>query len=172
MYQRINGIHESLKSNSMKLQAVPVNIPVENALKALQGMKDFDDIQISMFLPAVIPHVIIDESYFEQALINIIQNGVESMLQTDKPVHSLSVSVHERKRSVVLEITDNGTGIDEKDLVNIFTPLFSTKPQTTSWGIGLSLAHNIITSCGGRVFVKSTPGEGTSFDIELLGELV
>ncbi|HPR79209.1 MAG TPA: ATP-binding protein, partial [Candidatus Limiplasma sp.] len=79
----------------------------------------------------------------------------------------ISVGLYPKMRWTLLDINDNGCGIPEANLTNIFSPLFSTKPMTKSWGIGLSLTHRIITSMGGRIEVESGVGKGTTFHILL-----
>jgi len=72
-----------------------------------------------------------------------------------------------RMRFVMLRIADTGCGIEEKDITNIFTPLFSSKPSTKNWGVGLTLTHKIITGFHGRIDVSSELGKGTIFEILL-----
>lgn len=168
IYTRINTIHESLKSNTFKFETVPVNILINTALEDIKKWKKVDEIHIITQYPVIMPKVIVDKVEFTHALVNIIQNAVESMLCSDKPTHVLQISVAEEKKYVITEIYDNGIGIPEKDLENIFTPLFSTKPQTNNWGMGLSLAYTIITMCGGKISVSSTEKKGCTFEIQLI----
>jgi PAS domain S-box-containing protein len=70
-------------------------------------------------------------------------------------------------RDVVIEIADNGCGIQPNDLARLFDPFFTTKPVGEGTGLGLSITHGIITGHGGRIEVESTPGEGSRFRIYL-----
>ncbi len=61
---------------------------------------------------------------------------------------------------------DNGTGIPDKVKAQIFEPFFTTKPTGEGTGLGLSLAHDIVTSVhGGQMTVESAEGEGTTFRV-------
>lgn len=60
-------------------------------------------------------------------------------------------------------VTDTGMGIDEKDLGKIFNPFFTTKTGGT--GLGLAIAHRIVEAHGGKITVRSQPGQGTTFII-------
>jgi signal transduction histidine kinase len=71
------------------------------------------------------------------------------------------VSTYDVDKNVVIELHDNGVGIPEKEINHIFIPFFSTRKEGS--GIGLSLSKQIMSSHGGTIRVKSTPGEGTSF---------
>ncbi len=68
---------------------------------------------------------------------------------------------------LLLEIIDNGSGMDEDTLQRIFEPFFSTKPAGQGTGLGLSVVHGIVTSHDGGIFADSTPGVGTTFAIYL-----
>ncbi|MCP4747616.1 MAG: PAS domain S-box protein [Desulfobacteraceae bacterium] len=66
-----------------------------------------------------------------------------------------------------LSITDTGAGISEENIARIYDPFFTTKPKGEGTGMGLSVVHGIVTSLGGGIMVKSTPGQGTHFDVYL-----
>jgi signal transduction histidine kinase len=66
---------------------------------------------------------------------------------------------------VVLEVEDSGAGIAAEDLARIFDPFFTTKERGT--GLGLAIVHRIVEAHGGRIAVKSAPGQGSVFRIEL-----
>jgi CheY-like chemotaxis protein len=65
---------------------------------------------------------------------------------------------------VSLSVTDTGKGIPPELLERIFDPFFTTGAERGGTGLGLSVVHGIVTSCGGRITVESTPGKGTRFD--------
>ena len=65
------------------------------------------------------------------------------------------------------DITDNGIGIPEDDIPQIFQPFFSTKHDTSGIGLGLAIVHGIVKSHNGRIDVKSELGRGTTISITL-----
>ena len=67
----------------------------------------------------------------------------------------------------MLTIKDNGIGMSEQVLKEIFVPFFTTKDVNEGTGLGLPVAHGIVTSHGGTIHVESAPGEGARFDVEL-----
>jgi len=98
-----------------------------------------------------------DRGLMEQVLINLIKNSMESF--QDQSCPRITISCKRVESDVVLEIADNGAGIDSEILEDIFIPFFSTKSQGS--GIGLSLVRQIIRLHGGDVRILSNPGDGT-----------
>jgi signal transduction histidine kinase len=66
---------------------------------------------------------------------------------------------------VHLSITDNGCGMDQDTLSRIFDPYFTTKEKGAGTGLGLAMVHSIVKNQGGFIFVHSTPGDGSTFDL-------
>ena len=66
---------------------------------------------------------------------------------------------------IAVDVEDTGEGIDEKVLLNIFAPFFTTKPKGT--GLGLALCHRIVEEHEGDIEVKSEKGKGTVFSVYL-----
>ena len=103
---------------------------------------------------------------FQWAIENLIKNALDA-LETNKNNPEISVSTQKIEDHVIIEISDTGKGIEKKYQKEIFKPGYSTKKR--GWGLGLSLTKRIIEEYhGGKIFVaSSTPGQGTTFRIEL-----
>ena len=104
-----------------------------------------------------------DPTLMEQVIINLITNSANAL--EGRPNKRIAVKAHLEDGQVVIEVSDNGKGIPEKDLKEIFIPFFSTRREGS--GIGLSLSKQIISQHGGRIKVKSIPDQGTSFSVFL-----
>ena len=103
--------------------------------------------------------LLIDEKLIEQVLINIIKNAFEATQGIIKPF--VKVDFSETETSQIISITDNGKGISQDIIDNIFTPFFTTKKDGT--GIGLSLSRQIMRIHNGILTVSSQPNGGTIF---------
>ncbi len=101
---------------------------------------------------------------FEWVLENLIKNALDAI---DRPDGKINIDVITSKKTIEIEVADNGKGIDLRRRKDVFRPGYSTKKR--GWGLGLSLSKRIVEGYhGGKIFVKSSiPGEGTTFKIIL-----
>jgi len=112
-----------------------------------------------------LPIVRIDKSRLQQALINLLLNGIHAM--PDGGDLSLVIASDAGSREIRIDIKDTGSGIPENQLKSIFDPFFTTKKEGEGTGLGLSVSYNIIQRHNGRITVNSTVGKGTCFSIFL-----
>lgn len=111
-------------------------------------------------------------SEIEQVLFNLIKNAAQAMSEKggqaqDTPPR-LTIRTYAQDDHVVLEVQDNGPGMDEKTRARIFDPFFTTKPEGVGTGLGLSVARFIVvTKYDGELEVVSQPGCGATFIIRL-----
>jgi signal transduction histidine kinase len=84
-------------------------------------------------------------------------------------LHSGALSVLTKKQgdSIIIEVSDNGSGIPADIQDKILQPFFTTKKGTEGTGLGLSITHDIVKAHGGEIKVESELGKGTTFTILL-----
>ncbi len=104
----------------------------------------------------------IDLELFDNVIINLVKNAMESMKENKNPKIKISL-IHSRKGKTVLEIKDYGSGMKEEVKNEIFVPFYTTKREGT--GIGLSISNQIVRSHGGTISVESTLNKGSTFKI-------
>ncbi|TAJ93224.1 MAG: GHKL domain-containing protein [Gammaproteobacteria bacterium] len=103
-----------------------------------------------------------DQQMIEQVLINLIKNAMEALTETAEPNIQLR-AFQNRQGKVLLQVVDNGPGIDPVNLENIFVPFFTTKRNGS--GIGLSISRQILHVNKGLLSVKTAPGKGCIFTL-------
>jgi two-component system nitrogen regulation sensor histidine kinase NtrY len=104
-----------------------------------------------------------DEKLLEQVMINLINNSRHALAGAANPeIHLSAIIDHEM---AIIEVKDNGSGIPEDMMGNIFIPFFTTRSEGS--GIGLSLSRQIMRLHGGSISVKSRPGVETIFTLKL-----
>ena len=122
---------------------------------------------IRQFAPNL-PNVMTDSDQMKQVFINIFNNAFEAMSQGGTIAISLEqIKGGDGKNYLWIKFADNGCGIPEKDLQNVFDPFFSTKRKDGNSGLGLSIIKGIIDGHLGTINIESTPGKGTSVIIKL-----
>ena len=103
-----------------------------------------------------------DPGLLQQVLVNVIRNALEAMADVPGREHELSLAADQRmvanqegraQRSVVLEVTDTGSGIPPAVVSRMFNPFFTTRASGT--GLGLAIVHRIVDAHGGRIVVRN-----------------
>ncbi len=103
-----------------------------------------------------------DQHQIEQVLINLLQNAIQALEDSEEKIITLSAFIDEAGK-IIIEVADTGKGIEEEALSKIFIPFFTTKKKGS--GIGLSLSKQIMRRHKGNIQVRSTLGEGTTFKL-------
>ena len=97
---------------------------------------------------------------------NLISNAVKYQKTTEEnPWVKVNVNVNERR--AIIKIEDNGIGIVEQHLNNIFKMFFRSSNNVTGLGIGLYIVKEALNRVGGEIFVHSVYGEGTMFELKV-----
>ncbi len=136
----------------------------------LKKKYDFKDITIEKNYAATHPQIVCDSSKLQQVFFNILRNGAEAMhsASVERPCFHLEIYNDPRAAMAVIEISDNGPGMDEETQKRIFEPFYTTKPVGVGTGLGLSVSYFIITeNHNGKLTVSSRPGQGAKFTIKL-----
>lgn len=145
-----------------RLELWDVNEVIRQAVVLYEGR---DEVEIDVRLAEDLPAVMIDDEQLKRVFVNLIDNAIEA----PGDAHARRVSITSRLESardlIVVEVGDNGRGIDSADYPKLFQPYFSTKGRGT--GLGLAIVHRIITEHHGKI--KAVPNQpyGAKFIVEL-----
>jgi two-component system sensor kinase FixL len=159
MHGLIDGILQYSRIGRVTEEKEPVNLR-ELVPQIVDLLAVPENIQITICDD--LPVVEIERTRITQVFQNLLSNAVKYM---DKPQGRIAVTCHDDNGQWTFSISDNGPGIEEKYHEKIFQ-LFQTlspRDQYESTGIGLTLVKKIVESYGGRIWVKSCPGEGSTF---------
>jgi PAS domain S-box-containing protein len=142
----------------LSITSVDVNTLLRNVLSLVESEAAGRGIGIETSFGEV-PAVLIDGDRIQEAILNIVNNSIQAVDAGGK----IEVKTYPANGDVVVEVSDTGAGIAEKDLAFIFDPFFTTK--RTGTGLGLAITRRIIEEHKGRIEVRSRPGEGTTIKV-------
>jgi two-component system NtrC family sensor kinase len=100
-------------------------------------------------------------------LLNLIVNAVQSMDKADAAVRLSASTGDAWQDTTIIKVSDNGCGMDEEKLGQIFNPFFTTKSASEGTGLGLYVCHSLVQRLGGRIEVDTKKGEGSTFTVIL-----
>jgi len=164
-------------------QPLDVNERVQSVLGLLERLLPAH-VNISVELGEGLSPVMADPVQIEQVLLNLAVNASDAMphggkltmrtvmadlddLPSDGVTTPVSGQEITSRRHVCLVVKDSGIGMDRETLQRVFEPFFTTKPMGKGTGLGLASVHGTVAQLGGRVWVYSEPGKGTTFKVFL-----
>ncbi|GAB2699157.1 ATP-binding protein [Mucilaginibacter koreensis] len=147
------------KITKLDLEKVLVRDLFENLDSLMQPTLEKKNIELDIILRDPTISIEVDISWMEQLLINLLTNAMEAVKEREEPMISLSAEAADSK--IILKVSDNGTGIPEDLIDQVFIPFFSTRKNGS--GIGLSLCKQIMLLHKGSIQIQSTYGKGTTF---------
>ncbi|MFA7418355.1 MAG: HAMP domain-containing sensor histidine kinase [Melioribacteraceae bacterium] len=146
---------EFVKENLVKIidiSATVINHHLE--INRIALVKDYPEEPIEIYCNA---------NKIQQALMSLLINSIEATNNKGK----ITIKITRENNNAILRISDEGTGIADKDLPHIFEPFYSTKEASVGTGLGLAVAYGIITNHKGKIEVEKTSDLGTTFKIVL-----
>ena len=142
-----------------------INNGLAKAIRFMAPEFDKYKIRVDMELDETLDPIPLDDNLLYRVYLNILVNGVQAMPDGG---HLSVRTCRAGMDGVQVEFADDGVGIPEEKLQQIFTPFYTDKSRGT--GLGLAIVKNIIDSHGGKVEVESREGGGTTFRLILPGE--
>jgi nitrogen-specific signal transduction histidine kinase len=152
---------------------------IQDVVRIARGYPEAAHIDFKLDLPNGPVLALCEEGGLNQVLLNLVTNAIDA-IQENTGAIIVSAENVERAHGLVarISVTDSGAGIHPDIKAKLFEPFFSTKKRTTAGGkgekkliggsgLGLSSAYALIQSWGGEIEVKSEPGKGSTFTVEL-----
>jgi two-component system, NtrC family, nitrogen regulation sensor histidine kinase NtrY len=159
----ISRFSDFSKMPTPEMQRVDLNALVKDTVKLFEPQlpKTGKGISVKVELDAALSIIEADPVLLRRVFENLLLNAVDAMPNGG----ILILQTEQLSSSVAVEVSDTGTGIMEEEADRLFTPYYTTKKHGT--GLGLAIAQSVISDHQGKISVRSKPGEGTTFRIEL-----
>jgi two-component system, NtrC family, nitrogen regulation sensor histidine kinase NtrY len=160
----IGRFSEFSKMPQPQLQRVQVNEIVSAVAQLFQAQLQAPGraaIACKLDLDSTVGEIAADREMLHRALSNLVLNAMDAMHDGGE----LTLRTRAQNGSVVIEVGDTGCGMTREECERIFTPYYTSKQHGT--GLGLAIVQSVISDHHGRITVRSEPGRGTAFVIEL-----
>lgn len=167
--ERMAKISRQLKVFSRKtsgqIVSVSLQAVIENALKIVGPQLNDTETELRRSLPEEEIYVMSDMVQLEQVLVNLITNAVHAVeLQAERWIQ---IAVGTKAGKAIIEILDNGPGIEKANLERIFDPFFTTKSEDRGLGLGLSISYRIVEMMHGTLTAGNREQGGAVFTLQL-----
>jgi signal transduction histidine kinase len=168
VYRLINLVNQIQEFGQNKNEINPVSVNskdvLDQALNLLNENIKSLQIKLKIDIKDDLPLIKINPNELEQVFINLIQNSIDSLKQINRiPKLELKLYVDSDHNNLIIEINDNGSGMDENMRINLFVPFFTTKSSEKGTGLGLTISRRIIQKYKGTIQCNSELNHGTSF---------
>lgn len=159
LLNNLSDYNNAYKLSPKKTELFPY---LQAIISSIHPTYEYLGISLAEQISPALPALYIDRIKLKQALLNLFRNAAEAVPVSDGKVKFCAFS---SKKAVHISITDNGCGIPEDQLEQIFTPFVTFKKNGT--GLGLSITSQIIQAHGGKIYAENEPDSGASFHMLL-----
>jgi len=159
----INSLLNFSRSSGTEFDRVDVNKVLGDVLSLVEHQLEGSRIRVRRELGPGLPPIRGNENRIQQVFFNLILNARDAMPSGGW----LTLRTYADADTVVAEVADTGHGIRREHIRRIYDPFFTTKGIGKGTGLGLSVSYGIVQEHGGAIFVDSTPGQGTTFQVAL-----
>ena len=116
---------------------------------------------------AGVPNALGHRGKLVQVVVNLVVNASQAFIDGHAVENKISIHAFREGEQVVIQVADNGPGMDAKTRERALDPFFTTKTHGQGSGLGLFLSHSIMTSFGGSLEIESKPGCGTTVTVRM-----
>ncbi len=154
------------KKRELKKQPVNVADFAEDVAEVVAAKLNWQHIKFDRDFQKASGEISVDPAMLRSALVNILENAMDACMTDKEKSPKITFRVETQNDQTLFEIKDNGIGMDEETLKNIFTLFFSSKGKQGT-GLGLFIANKVVTEHNGEIRVDSKKGKGSTFTIKI-----
>lgn len=155
----IHNVRRATRPPEAHFETVTVRELLNETLSLVEPLMQKAGIALQVDFDEKLPGIHADRYRVQTALFNLIQNAIESMPNGGRI--AVSTGTSQDRREVFISVADTGRGIPRELMERVYEPFFSTHQEEGMRGLGLAIVQDIIKMHGGRMEIRSAPGEGT-----------
>ncbi len=157
----IRDLHAAVSPTGLRAVRQPVEPILHDALSLVQPEINARGLQVQLAPADGLADVSIDRVLIEQALVAVLTNAIEA----SPPGGTIRIQTTAETDATTIAVADEGSGMSEEIKQRAFQAFYTTKPHST--GLGLTVAHAVVTRHGGDIALKTQPARGTSVVIRI-----
>ena len=158
----IQGILNFARENEPSYEPFNLSELIEDTLELLHHRIESSDIEL---VTNIEKDLVMegDAGMLQQVLVNVLLNAIQASSSNEK----ILINAKQKNKKLIIEIIDQGTGIQSNDFSKIFDPFFTTKSEGEGTGLGLSVSYGIIKHHGGSISIENMKDAGVKVNIIL-----
>jgi len=160
--QIVKGLRDFARLDESELKEVDLNPGIESTIAIMRGEARKKKVDLVLELSSL-PPVMCFPARLNQVILNLVVNAIDACPECGRVI----VRTEPCPGGVIIQVKDNGHGIDPAIRDKVFDPFFTTKAPGKGTGLGLSISYQIVQDHDGRIELDSAPGRGTTFTIHL-----
>lgn len=169
--QRINKIVSTMRSLSVvksNRKSHSIHDLLKESGKIMADLFSQHQVTLKESYDAKFDQAMVDKDEFIQSTINLIRNSIQATSQRENNSGLVEIVTSNNEQGLVIDIVDNGTGIEKQHQPKLFKTQFSTKTHEEGTGFGLGISRRLVRACGGDIVLhESNPNQKTIFRITL-----
>jgi len=151
-------------------EPIRINDPIRSVMDLIGRQLNLQDIDVQLQLMEDLPPILAHHNRIEQVIFNLLTNARDAINLKDESGakgfrRCIAVKSYRQADRVAVEVADTGIGIEPADRERIFEAFFTTKKMGEGMGLGLSITRGIVEDYGGRIFIQSIQGRGTTCNL-------
>jgi len=167
---RINELYDLARSETNALQIEVESVDTTSLLHAMSDemspVLSSRKQSLRLNLPPDLPFITADKDRLRQIIFNLIDNASKFTPEGG----NITLKASEKDQFLIVEIQDTGRGMNKEDQQHLFTPYYrreGTRDRASGLGLGLSICKNLVELHGGKIWVKSQEGKGSTFSFSI-----
>jgi len=166
IYNLVMDMLSYSKDREPALEPTDLNETIEDVIDLMRARAEEFQVRLDWTPAPQMPQIWIDPDGVHRAVLNILTNAIDAAEGAQDPKVAVSIAWTPDAPNLRIQIQDNGPGLEESEIPRIFQVFSSTKGSRGT-GLGLPVSQKIIREHGGKISVRSKPGQGAAFIIDL-----
>lgn len=164
----IRKLRSLMRRGEIERTMIDVTSLIQDVIAITRAEAQRRGVDVSMVVPSEKLGIFGDRTHLQQVLLNLMANGIEAMATCENE-RTLIVSAQREDGDVSIKVTDSGPGIPAPQLGQVFDRFYSTKNE--GMGIGLAISKSLVEEHGGKIWVTSVVGQGSTFGFQIPNSL-